>query len=101
MTIAERSLASATVLDLFGGLTLADGVDVLRTRIRKLLQDGQSRLVVNLAGVPDMDSAGLGELVWSYVAVTRQGGQLTLLNIPRHIRSLLTVTKLSSVFGIM
>ena len=100
MTITERPLASATVLDLSGGLTLADGVDLLRAQIRRLLQEGQSHIELNLAAVPDMDSAGLGELVGSYLAVTRQGGHLTLLNTPRHVRSMLAVTKLSAVFGL-
>ena len=98
MTISERSSAEVTVLDLAGGLTLTDGVGALRERVGGLLQQGHMRLLVNLRSVPDMDSAGLGELVQSYGVAIRQGGLLKLLNAPKHIKDLLVVTKLATIF---
>jgi len=86
------------VLDLAGNLTFNDGTLPLRNRVRELVDSGRRRVLLNLGGVTDMDSAGLGELVQSYVATTRQHGQLKLLNVPRHVRQLLAATKLATIF---
>ncbi len=45
-----------------------------------------------------MDSAGLGEIVRTYTTVTRQGGQLKLVNLTKRIMDLLSITKLLTVF---
>jgi len=55
-------------------------------------------LLLNLDGVPYIDSAGLGEMVRSYTTVSRQGGKLKLLNLTKRIEDLLSITKLLTVF---
>jgi anti-sigma B factor antagonist len=100
VTVSERSSGSVIVLDVKGALTLTDGADVLRDKVRSLLQQGHKHVLVNLGNVPYMDSAGLGELVQSYATTTRQGGQLKLLNTTKRIHDLLVITKLSTVFDL-
>jgi len=51
-----------------------------------------------MANVPYIDSAGLGEIVRTYTTVTRQGGNLKLLNLTKRITDLLAITKLLTVF---
>ena len=58
----------------------------------------QDKVVVNLTDVPYIDSAGLGEIVRTYTTVSRQGGQLKLLNLTKRITDLLAITKLLTVF---
>ena len=45
--------------------------------------------MLNLADVPYVDSAGLGEIVRTYTTVSRQGGSLKLLNLTKRITDLL------------
>ena len=54
--------------------------------------------MLNLEGVPYIDSAGLGEVVRTYTTVSRQGGSLKLLNLTKRIEDLLSITKLLTVF---
>ena len=54
--------------------------------------------MLNLEGVPYIDSAGLGEMVRAYTTVSRQGGKLKLLNLTKRIEDLLAITKLMTVF---
>ena len=54
--------------------------------------------MLNLAEVPYVDSAGLGEIVRTYTTVSRQGGSLKLLNLTKRITDLLSITKLLTVF---
>jgi anti-anti-sigma regulatory factor len=57
-----------------------------------------NKLILNLADVPYIDSAGLGEIVRTYTTVSRQGGALKLLALTKRITDLLAITKLLTIF---
>lgn len=98
MQIEERVVSGVTILDLKGKMTLGEGDELLKDKINSLLQQGQQKLLLNLGDVPYIDSAGLGEVVRTYTTVSRQGGQLKLLNLTKRIEDLLSITKLLTVF---
>ena len=98
MEIAERTVSDITVLDLKGKMTLGEGDELLKDKINSLLAAGKKKLVLNLEGVPYIDSAGLGEIVRTFTTVSRQGGSLKLLNLTKRITDLLAITKLLTVF---
>jgi anti-sigma B factor antagonist len=98
MEIAERLVGDITVLDLKGKMTLGEGDELLKDKINSLLGAGKKKLVLNLEGVPYIDSAGLGEIVRTFTTVSRQGGSLKLLNLTKRIEDLLAITKLLTVF---
>jgi anti-sigma B factor antagonist len=86
------------VLDLKGRVTLGEGDELLKDKVNSLINQGQKKLVLNLAEVPYIDSAGLGEIVRTYTTVSRQGGSLKLLSLTKRITDLLSITKLLTVF---
>lgn len=98
LNINERQAGDVTVLDMSGKITIGEGSVALRTAIRRLLEEGKKRILLNLAGVSYVDSSGIGELVSSYTAINKEGGQLKLLNLTQKIQDLLTITKLLTVF---
>ncbi len=98
MTITERSSGNVTILDVEGKILLGEGDVQLKRKIDELIEGGNTKLVLNLANVPYMDSGGLGEIVRSYTTVKRAGGELKLLNATKRISDLLTITKLITVF---
>jgi anti-sigma B factor antagonist len=98
MQIEERSAGSVVVLDVKGKITLGDGDELLKDKINSLVNQGHKQILLNLAGVPYIDSAGLGEIVRTYTTVSRQGGSLKLLHLTKRITDLLSITKLLTVF---
>ncbi|HQZ39981.1 MAG TPA: STAS domain-containing protein [Vicinamibacterales bacterium] len=98
MEIAERTVNDVMILDLKGKMTLGEGDELLKDKINSLLSTGRKKLLLNLEGVPYIDSAGLGEVVRTYTTVSRQGGSLKLLNLTKRIEDLLSITKLLTVF---
>ena len=98
MQIHQRSVGDVTIIDLNGKMTLGEGDELLRDKVNSLIAQGQKKLVLNLAEVPYIDSAGLGEIVRTYTTVSRQGGSLKLLNLTKRIQDLLLITKLLTVF---
>src|SRR4051794_41399445 len=98
MQIDERVVNGVTILDLKGKMTLGEGDELLKDKINSLIQQERKKLLLNLEGVPYIDSAGLGEIVRTYTTVSRQGGKLKLLNLTKRIQDLLAITKLLTVF---
>src|SRR5436190_19882227 len=98
MQIQERAVGDVMVLDLKGKITLGEGDELLKDKVNSLINQGQRKIVLNLAEVPYLDSAGLGEVVRAYTTVSRQGGSLKLLNLTKRITDLLAITKLLTVF---
>lgn len=98
MEIEERAIGDVVVLDLKGRITLGGGDQLLKDKVNSLMNQGRRKLVLNLADVPYVDSAGLGEIVGSYTTVSRQGGSLKLANLTKKITDLLAITKLLTVF---
>ena len=98
MQIEERAVGDVVVLDLKGKITLGEGDELLKDKVNSLVNQGHKKVILNLAEVPYIDSAGLGEVVRTYTTVSRQGGSLKLLNLTKRITDLLSITKLLTVF---
>ena len=98
MQIDERTIGDVVVLDIKGRVQLGEGDEMLKDKVNSLLNQGRKKIILNLAEVPYIDSAGLGEVVRTYTTVSRQGGQLKLVNLTKRITDLLMITKLLTVF---
>ena len=98
MKIVERSVNDVTILDLHGKILIGEGDDALREAVTKLVDGGKTKILLNLADVPYVDSAGLGEIVRCYTTVSRKSGKLKLINLTKKIQDLLAITKLLTVF---
>ena len=98
MKIDERAVDGVTILDLQGKMLIGEGDELLREKINQLVENGTEKIVLNLAEVPYVDSAGLGEIVRCYTTVSRKNGKLKLLHLTKRIHDLLSITKLLTVF---
>jgi anti-sigma B factor antagonist len=98
LDVKERQAGDVTILDLTGDVRIGEGAISLRDSIRNLADQGKKKVLLNLAGVKYMDSTGVGELIANYTTISRQGGQLKLLNLTDRIQNLLVITKLLTVF---
>ena len=98
LEVKERQAGDVTILDMSGSIRIGEGSVALREAVRKLLSDGKKKVLLNLGGVNYMDSSGVGELIANYTSVSRDGGELKLLNLTDKIQSLLVITKLLTVF---
>ncbi|MEZ5428261.1 MAG: STAS domain-containing protein [Pyrinomonadaceae bacterium] len=98
LNIDERLKDDVMILDLSGDITIGENSRILREEIRKLLGQGQKRILLNMDEVAYVDSSGLGEIVSDFGAVSRDGGELKLLNLTEHFQDIITITKLLTVF---
>jgi anti-sigma B factor antagonist len=96
--IDERRLGDVTVLVLSGEMLVDDGDLALRQRIHELIEQGRVKIVIDLAAVAHIDSAGVGMIVAKQKTVRDHGGDLKLLHLTTRSQRLLALMKIVSVF---
>jgi anti-anti-sigma factor len=94
LQISARKSGVVNILDLQGRITIGASNDSLSAELRKLADAGASDVIVNLAGVTQMDSSGISTIVRAFVTLDRQGGGLEILNPVGHVREVLELTRL-------
>jgi anti-sigma B factor antagonist len=100
LTAKVRRVGDVAVVDLHGKITLGENTGILRDELRSLLAQGNKHIILNMATVSYVDSAGLGELVGAYTTATNQGGSVKLLNLQGKMKDLMQITKLHTIFSI-
>ena len=100
MTIQERVVGSMVVLDMSGRLTLNDGDALLKATVSDVLSRGGTRVLLNVADVSYVDSAGLGALVAMSLLAKKQGGAVKLLSPSKRLLDLLTMSRLLHVLEV-
>jgi anti-sigma B factor antagonist len=98
LEITGRNVGDVTVLNLKGRMIFEEGDTPFRDHVDALVATGRTKLVLDLAGVTYIDSAGLGMLVAKYVSLHRQGGDIKLLHPTARCEELMRITHLSDVF---
>jgi len=100
LNIIEKEISGVTVLQVIGRVTLGEESNQLRTRLKDSLAQGKTRLVLDLAEVSYIDSAGLGTLVAGFTSAQNQGANLKLANLTKRFNEQLHITKLVTVFDV-
>jgi anti-sigma B factor antagonist len=67
------------------------------TELRRVLQQKDTKVLIDLSRVTKIDSAGLGQLIASYSHLVKNQGTVKLLNPTAEVQALLQVTKIDSV----
>lgn len=98
LQMVEKETGGVTVLELSGQVVLGAESNQLRKAIKELLDKGKTRLVLDVAQVRHIDSAGLGALVAAYTSARDKGARLALSRVSERVNSLLQITKLVTVF---
>jgi anti-anti-sigma factor len=97
-TAIVRDSNDVSIIDLSGRMMHPDGPEAVRDAIKRELDRGRRKILLNLDAVDYIDSMGLGALANSFITIQRMGGELKLLHTHSHVNSMLQVTKLYKVF---
>jgi anti-sigma B factor antagonist len=100
LNIVEKETDGVTILVLSGRVTLGEESNQLRSKVKDVLSRGKTRLVLDLADVSYIDSAGLGTLVAGYTSAQNQGSSMKLANLTKKFNEQLHITKLVTVFDV-
>lgn len=98
MKVTDREVKGVTVLEPRGKIMGGPDASLLHDKFYELVEKGKKKVIVDLAQVDWMNSTGLGILIGGYTTMRNNKGELKLANVTDKIQSLLTITKLVSVF---
>lgn len=98
MKFSIRKAADVSVIEIEGKILLGEGDIEIKKAVDDLIKRGSKKILLNLARVPYLDSAGLGEIIRCFTTVRKSGGNLKLLSPNKRIIELLTITQLINVF---
>jgi len=100
MTLQTRRVGHVTVMDLSGPFKMGEAADSFRDRVQQLIDSGNQQLAVNLAGVLEMDSTGIGALVRAFNVAKRAGGKCLFFAPTKRVAMLLKMVRLDTVLEI-
>ena len=100
LTATTQQTNGVSVVTLTGRIILGEESALLRDTVAELLQQGHRKILFDLSGVTYIDTTGLGSLTGSLAKVTKEGGDLKLVNLAPKLQDLMQITKLYTVFEI-
>lgn len=100
MNITIETLRDDLALIRCEGRLDAAASDGFKARLTTILAEGNPCLALDMAGVPFIDSTGLGVLVSCLKAARRAEGDLRLIAPSTQVRKLLRLTAMDRVFAV-
>ncbi len=97
LQIVIRRSGDVAILDLQGRATIGPTNDSLSTNLRKLIDDGSSKVLLNLTGATQLDSSSISTIVRAFVSLRNRNGTLKLLNPREHVKLVLEMLRLLNV----
>src|SRR5262249_32005210 len=82
------------IFDVHGRLTIGESSDQLTTALQSILNEAGRKVIIDLNGVPQIDSTGISSLVRISVSLAREGGILHLICDPGRCRAPLRFPRL-------
>ncbi len=98
MKLTDREQDGVIVLEPRGKIMGGPDATLLHDKLYEFIQQGRTEVVIDLSRIEWMNSTGLGILIQGYTTLRNSDGQLKLAKVTDKIQSLLTITKLVSVF---
>jgi anti-sigma B factor antagonist len=98
MKLSSREQDGIVILEPKGKIMGGPDATALRESVRDLINEDKKKVIIDLAGVDWMNSTGLGILISCLTTLKNADGELKLSNVTEKIKSLLTITKLITVF---
>ena len=100
MTIQQRLVDDVAVIQIGGRVTLTDGTAAFDNTLRRLIDEGHVKMILDFRDVSYIDSTALGMVLRAHASVTRRGGALRLLHVGDNVRHILEVTRLVVVLDV-
>ena len=94
----DRAVGDRLVLSPLEPLTAGGAAESFERHLRELYKSGHRHLIVDLSGVPSIDSAGIRALVRGHTTAGRAEGTLRLVGARPEVLRVLELTHLAGVF---
>jgi anti-sigma B factor antagonist len=98
LTVSSRLEDNFAILELAGTLKLGPSLSTLRETARRALNGNKvAGMILRVAEVTSVDSAGLGELTVVYTLASKRGCPIMLVEVNPTLRKVLEITHLDAL----
>lgn len=94
----RREGPTTVVAALSGEIDLHNSPELRTELLDLVLQSAPKRLVLNLSGVPYMDSSAVAVLVETLQHVRKSGGKVYLTSLQPRVKGLIEIARLNTIF---
>jgi anti-sigma B factor antagonist len=98
--MTNSEIDGVSVVELDGRIVLGEESNSLREKLKSLVVAGKKKIVLNMANIRYIDSAGLGTLVAAHVSAKTQGASVRLCHLGKKFHEVMQVTRLLTVFDV-
>lgn len=98
MKITDREDNGIVILELKGNIMGGEDEAVFYDKLSELIDQNKKKVVLDLAKVAWINSRGLGILISGLTTMRNNDGKLKIARVVEKVKSLLTMTRLITVF---
>ncbi len=95
-TLEEYTVDGVIIVRVERGLK-GSGEASLKERLDTLVREGHLEILIDMRGMPFVDSSELGRLIRSHLSVRQAGGRVRLCNLAPRVAALMKITKLDTI----
>ena len=96
--ITQKDKDGWVVLELSGEIDMATGPKLRQTIVHRV-QDGDTKIVLDLSGVDFVDSTGLGVLIGGLKRTRSHGGDLRCVGLTEPLKEMFKLTGLDAILS--
>jgi len=100
MKINHKSDGGITVIELSGKVMGGPDHEKFKSAITDLLEDGGTKFILDLSGVPWINSTGLGILISGFTSIKNAGGIMKVCSVKERVLSIFYISQLENVFEV-
>ena len=98
--VANREVDGVSVVTPYGRIVFGEQSNAVREKVKSLIAEGKTKIVLDMKNIDYIDSSGLGALVAAHLGAKTQGAAMRLCNLGRKFSKVLQLTQLTTVFQV-
>ncbi len=100
MKINHKSDGEITVIELSGKVMGGPDHEKFKTAVGELIDGGAKKFILDLSGVPWINSTGLGILISGFTSIKSSGGTMKVCSVKERVLSIFYISQLENVFEV-
>jgi anti-sigma B factor antagonist len=100
MKLELKEIDAVSVIHVRGNLIGGPETFTVHEKVKQILADKKSRIVIDLSDVAWINSSGLGMLMGCLTSVKNAGAEMKLTGVTDKVKNLFVITKLITLFDV-
>jgi len=100
MKINHKTDGDVTIIELSGKVMGGPDHDKFKEAVGGLLEGGTKNFILDLSGVPWINSTGLGILISGFTSIKNAGGIMKVCSVKERVLSIFYISQLENVFEV-